>query len=98
MIPTPIVAAIIGSWALHRCFLQRAGRRNYWSVAAALAVGVAISRIVFVSLWMYLLGRPSSWLQVPAIIMAYCGLPEVLLMQRRMENSIEYLTQLGARF
>lgn len=96
MVPTPLVVLLLGTYGLYRWFYRREGGAAYWLIAAGISVAITLIRVGCVSAGLFLLQRPSSWLQIPAGIMAYLGLPEASLMHRRMENTVEYLTQLGA--
>jgi hypothetical protein len=87
LFPVALLVPILASLIVYRWFQKQSGGTNYWAKAAAISGIVAAIRISFVSLGAYVLGNTSSWLQLPAYVMALCALPEAILMGRPVDRS-----------
>jgi hypothetical protein len=94
--PVVLLLPLAASAGLYLWFRSLNTGKTYWRIVVKVAAVVAATRIGLVTIGVYVLWHTSGWLQLPAYAMVLCGLPEELLMLRRIGPSVAVLAGLSA--
>jgi hypothetical protein len=95
LFPVLLLVPIVASVAIYYLFVRLEPGRHYWATITKAAATIATLRIALASAGAYLLENTSGWLQLPAYLMALCGLPEMILLPRPSWGRTETLLQLA---